>query len=740
MRDFISEAEWARCGHWGHVRKSVASWIQEGSVAEKERFPWLRERQLAGEDLFIIGASREACLACAHAWSNGFRPVLVVMRDLLGESEQEVREMAAEIVAYQRNAGLAMYGSIGPQVLFSESSDCKVFLDAKGALHDAFFCLSNDPLQQGDKSSDGELWCCTKGPALVVDDFAQASNALMLEDASDLPRRTLLRFSVAAERRSLCSAKQDKSTEEAEERLEERLTEHSANVAAFRETLASPLFWEQRYDPECLPCRVVSYAHMFKVAPLAVVSIVMQTLVFSWAAEPLFPVLRIMSKLLHEVPMWYSSSYLTLGRLGVEFSGNRFSFFLLAMGMVQWLGCILPQAFVWGDERSTLSDFVVSIGVSSLVTMPAMEIHLRCKLKVKPTKEQSSWVNCYTGFATGGWVVSVPIMFSYLFVLDHAPFLASVFLSLAFTLVEFAFVRAASRQYMTTVPPARRKDPCAYAGNQKEMPQIVIGVVHACIETGKLMSMVIAAYKANSLTYLSSALTSVLTNLLLNCLSRTGWAAHLASVLGSQLWPGLDALVCPVGASVYHANAKFVMGWPRFLAVLPLMLGRGLKSGNWSTPMTSQDPSVWCFNGVVLLTVGLAFAFEVLEDVLVFVLNRSRPAPHWQRFHEVMRSRAEQEGGAMHLRHVMLPLESEKGNPEDGGASYRITPNMKQMVFFDFNIWFATVLFPYTLAAALMNISLGPGVTFGYCGVPIEGFLNHVLAAFVYKLDPKECK
>mmetsp|Transcript_90267 Transcript_90267/g.264045 ORF Transcript_90267/g.264045 Transcript_90267/m.264045 type:complete len:910 (+) Transcript_90267:31-2760(+) len=434
-----------------------------------------------------------------------------------------------------------------------------------------------------------------------------------------------------------------------------------------RPTLISAEFWEERNDFDCAPFSTVAPDTIMPLLLLCTLQSFMYVFQYNFRKDENFGWWRALCKFPGEFNCMVAIVHVYMGALGQEMPRRRPCFVCLLIGFIYYLSvtaCINIQVGgFW------VSDFAASCFSISLI-LPIMPAYAHFKPgSSRLTKWNLFWF-CSTVVGTFGFFVIVAmIVLSYLMLMTVDSSLAGLYLTAAFGAAETGFVVMMLALYNHTVYYPRRKDPNAILGDQKYILSYCILTTHAFTECGRLAALTSGSARASSLDHLKSIVVTVASNILLNVPGRTFWTACLiAKVFGEkrQFWV---EMCCPTFITAYHMDCKFAMGWPRFCVFLGSALARGVIFGDFETTWFPTEPDVWCWNGVVLVTVMVMFMAELIEDWFVFIVNGKMPAPVWRYYSEAMvkQFHLPKHSEIFHTSHFLVPHEAlpEPGLGED---------------------------------------------------------------------------
>jgi len=336
---------------------------------------------------------------------------------------------------------------------------------------------------------------------------------------------------------------------------------------------------------------------------------------------------------------------------------------------------------------------------------------------------------------------------------------------LAFT--ELLLVKLLSNGYCHLVIAPRSIHPMAIIGDQKQALATSVVCAHTFTEQGRLLCLMVGAIVADSWSFLFGVVLSLLLSCIVNCLTRTFWLQCLLARCLSC--PQLKMMICPTSVTALHNDAKFAMGWVRFASAWGIFLGRGLIHGRWThgggsffANVPLQDNTVWCFNSLVLFTVLMCMAAELIEDFIVRAWQGYQPAPVWKVFSMQMISRfvKPENRDIHHPEHLFIPdidgdlVEaaclgrrvlapdakvtkdarphsfSKRGRCSASMPVFRASPNLRQARTFHTMHLSSIIGASLVLAITVLCEGLGNGAVFGQCPLSANVDVFSNLVAF----------
>jgi len=424
-----------------------------------------------------------------------------------------------------------------------------------------------------------------------------------------------------------------------------------------RALITSPSFWEERFDPERVPFVVPTYASVVPVCITGVVQTFIVMVVNKWMHSDLFPVWRTLGDSVLEVPCANAMVTLFAQSLGLTLRVDRPTVVSAVGAIMYWLVSSVPFFLKFGDLR--VSDFITSC-TGLIFMLNVLVVYCRYVKKMKLSRWSLAWYACVVIGTVGSWQATAINLIVYLGLLSVNGTLASIFLSFAFSAAEALLVKFVMLSYHHLIWKRRRGtkdapgDPNIVIGDQKGSVGFCIACTHCMVETGRLVSLLAGAVRSDEIGFLANALMTVCSTVLINSAGRTFW---LTCALGRVAPASGRALVCPTSVQGLHNQAKFPMGWVRFSCMFGIFLARGVIHWKWDVELLGQDPRCWCWNGMVLLTVLMAFVGELIEDKVVEFSIKHWPAPVWEIFGEVMMQRfqLQYKDDLFHLSHFFMP-------------------------------------------------------------------------------------
>jgi len=156
-----SASLWEETWGWsGEVVCGDEDWLQTGPTS-KDQLAWLRAVQVSAAELPIVGASPEAVQVCIDSWHAGFKPVFIILEDLLDSRHEEVKNAIWKL---EKDCSLGVFFRWGPVLISSKSDSCMIEMNDNGLVTSTFVRTNAAGL-----NTASECWQLFKGPAIVVD-------------------------------------------------------------------------------------------------------------------------------------------------------------------------------------------------------------------------------------------------------------------------------------------------------------------------------------------------------------------------------------------------------------------------------------------------------------------------------------------------------------------------------------------------------------------------------------------
>jgi len=596
-------------------------WLRTGRLPN-DQLPWLRSVQLAGSELPIIGASLEAVRVCVNSWHAGFKPVLIILEDQLGEKSAEVYAAIWKLEKDCFSRGMLQRG---PVLISSNSDSCMVRLDDHGHIR-GVLARTN----AGGLHTVSECWQFFKGHALIIDtpEKGDGSGGLKLDPMTQ--------------------------------------TERTAVVES--------TFWCSRFDPECVPFWTTTYTAMVPNVLFGMLQMMVVTMANRFQQGPAvtFNLYRCLCDALLEIPCAASMTMLYSPTLGLQVQPHWPSRFTIAVGIGYWITQCVVMLPTTGNLVA--SDWVCSnVGITCWL-FPMLLAFAKVRGKTPVTRHMLKWFATTIVCSFGAWNNVIFLLVIYLNLLDVQPVLASLFLSISFAIQEALLVKVVSVAYTRMVMELRKKTPMAIVGDQKLALSACIICIHTFTDLGRLLCIVVGAIEADGWAFIFHSSISFFSSCFMNCLFRTFWFECL--LVRCLPHPRVKSLVCPACIDTLHNDTKFPMSWLKYGPVWGIFLGRGLIHDHWTgaflfSNIPLQDNTVWCFNFLVLSTVLISMMAGLLEDFIVHQLQQAQPAPVWKVFGKQMISRFDtpEHEDLFHPDHLMVPVASSQEDTDDADES-----------------------------------------------------------------------